>query len=95
MRRYVNSKGKPIRLTTHDRIQEFKKYESLAGETLEVVKWIGTTRHMVKSSRWTTCWTVPDSLSNALKLLYDTSDDEVAKLVRKINKSKGLPRGRR
>jgi hypothetical protein len=43
-----------------------------------------TRRHMVKSSRWTT-----------LKLLYDTSDDEVAKLVRKINKSKGLPRRRR
>lgn len=94
MRRYVVRKGRRYRLTTHDRIQEFKKYESLAGETLEAVKWIGNQASHEGNL------TVEDVLDGAglfeyaLRLMYDKSDDEVARLVRKINKSKGLPKRR-
>ena len=94
MRRFINTKGKRKRLSTHDRIQEFKKYESLAGETLEAVKWIGNQATHGQELSVDDVLDGAGLLEYALKLLYDTSDDEVAKLVRKINKSKGLPRRR-
>ncbi len=95
MRRFVNTKGRRVRLSTHVRIQEFKKHESLPGETLEAVKWIGNQGTHGQELTVNDVLDGAGLLEYALKLLYDTSDDEVAKLVRKINKSKGIPRTRR
>jgi len=94
VRRYVNTNGRRHRLSLHDRIHEFKRTRTTVGETLEAVKWIGNqASHNDKLS-------VQDVLQGAqlfeyaLGLLYDKSPEQHAKLVRKINKLRRLPKPR-
>lgn len=89
----VNHKRK--RLSTHQRIQEFKKYDHQVGETLEAVKWIGNTGSHETDMTATQVLDGADMLIYALRLLYDTSDDEMQRKVRSINKRRGVPTKRK
>lgn len=94
MRRYVTRNGRKHRLSTHARIQEFKGRDKLVGDTLEAVKWIG---NQASHEELLTIDDVLDGaglLEHALRLMYDKSSDEAARLVRKINKSRGIPKRR-
>lgn len=93
VRKTMTSKGQRTRLTTHARILEFKKQNAKVGDTLEAVKWIGnqgshddvTVEEVLAGAA---------ILEYALRLLYDKTDSDIAKLVKKINAAKRVPRKR-
>jgi hypothetical protein len=90
--RFVISKGKRSRVTTHVRIVKLKKSKLDAGEALEAVKWIGN------SGSHEDTLTVSDVLDSAvmfgraLRLIYNRSDQELQRRIRAVNKAKGIPR---
>lgn len=95
MRRFVISKAsKRVRLSTHQRIDEFRKHESVAAETLMAVKWIGNEGSHEGSLTVGDVLDGAELLAHALRLLYDRTEEEMARKVRAINRRKGLPRAR-
>lgn len=85
-------KGKDVPLKTHNRIDLFRRDNPGVAAILEAVKWIGnqgshedvlTQRDVLEGARL---------LEHALRALYDTSADEIARRVRTINEAKGVRR---
>ena len=77
MRRFVNRDHKRVRLSTHMRIQEFKKYAGSAGDALEAVKWIGNSGSHDDELTATDVLDGVDLLRHALRSLYDKEDERV------------------
>ncbi len=84
------TKGKHVPLKTHNRIDLFRKDDPGVAAILEAVKWIGnqgshedvlTQRDVLEGASF---------LEHALKALYDTSAEEIARRVRAINEAKGV-----
>ena len=84
------TKGKDVPLKTHNRIDLFRKDNPEVAAILEAVKWIGnqgshedvlTQRDVLEGASF---------LEHALKALYDTSADEIARRVRAINEANRL-----
>lgn len=87
----INKNHKRVKLQTHDRIVLLRSKNPRASEILEAVKWIGNQGS--HNSRPLTVGEVLDGadlLAHALMILYDTTDREIARKVRAINKAKGL-----
>jgi hypothetical protein len=95
VRRTVTKNGRRSPLKTHARILEFKKGNQLAGDTLEAVKWIGNQGSHESDLTAGDILDGAELLEYALRLLYDKSDAAIARRVKAINKSKGLPRRRK
>jgi hypothetical protein len=93
VRRFNTAPGrKRRRLPTHTRIVEFSARKPAAADALMAVKWIGnegshadglTTRDVLDGA---------DMLAHALRLLYDTSADDLQRRIRSVNKKRGLPK---
>lgn len=91
-----NKQHKRYRLSLHQRIAAFEKRNHTAATALEAVKWLGnegshnssllTASHCVESA---------DYLNHALRLLYDTTDAELVRKARAVNKARGVSRSRR
>lgn len=89
----ISKRGNRVRLNTHDRILLLKQKNVRAGETLEAVKWIGNQgSHDGGKLTATDVLDGAELLAYALKLLYDTTEVDIARRVKAINKSKGLRR---
>ena len=86
--------GNNKRLHAHQRLERLSARNSVAAEALMAVKWIGN------EGSHTDALTVGDvldgaeMLGSALRALYDTSDEEVRRLVRETNNAKGVLKGR-
>ncbi len=94
MPRFQILNGKRRRLSTHERITEFRKYEGVA-DSLEAVKWIGNQGSHESALSATDVLDGAELLNYALKGLYDTSDNEIQRRIRDVNKRRGLPRKRK
>lgn len=84
------------RLTTQQRIVLLKSVDPLAAASLEAVKWVGNQgSHGSVSLTATDCIESAEYLAHALRLLYDKTDDEIARRVKAVNRSKGVRRRRK
>jgi hypothetical protein len=92
---FRNTNGRRRRLSTHERIKEFERYEGEVADTLEAVKWIGNQGSHETNISATGVLDGAELLSYALKQLYDNSDAEIRRRVRAVNKRRGLPRKKR
>jgi hypothetical protein len=92
--RFRNSKGQRTRLTTHNRIKEFRNHEPTAADALEAVKWIGNQGSHEAGLTATDVLDGADLLSHALKILYDSTEREMRRRIRAVNRRRGLPRNR-
>jgi hypothetical protein len=95
MPRFRNANGKRLRLTTDQRIRQFRRYELSAADALEAVKWIGNQGSHEASLNPTDVLDGADLLNHALKILYDRSQEEMERRIRAVNKRRGLPRSKR
>lgn len=92
--RIVN--GRRVRMSTHQRILVFKSKQPTAATSIEAVKWLGNEgSHRSFTLTATHCVESAEYLNHALRTLYDTSDAELYKKARAINKAKGLGRSHR
>lgn len=91
-RRFEVKKHQRVRLTTHQRIEEFKRVQSEAAEVLEAVKWIGNEGSHAAELGIADVLEGADFLSYALRLLYDHKDEQLAKRIRSINRTRGVGR---
>jgi hypothetical protein len=89
--RFSKSSTKRIRMSTHQRIATFRNKHADAADALEAVKWIGNegshagelgVKDVLEGAR---------ILGFALRLIYDDEDQQIARRIRKVNKSRGLP----
>jgi hypothetical protein len=92
VKRFVIKNHKRRRLTTHERITEFKRYDPQVGDVLEAVKWIGNAGSHERQLSATDVIDGAELLGYALRLLYDKSDAEMERRIRAVNKRKGLPK---
>jgi len=95
MPRFRNSNGKRWRIPTDVRIKEFRRFEDQVADTLEAVKWIGNQGSHESGLSATDVLDGADLLGSALKQLYDTSEEEIQRRVRAVNKRRGLPPNKR
>lgn len=90
---FIDRRGKRVRLSTHDRIREFKAIQPSASEALEAVKWVGNQgSHSSSVLTSSDCIQSAEHLEHALRILFDTKDVELARRARAINKAKGVKR---
>jgi Domain of unknown function (DUF4145) len=94
MRRYRNADGKRLRISTDQRIKEFRHYEWSAADALEAVKWIGNQGSHEAGLSATDVLDGSDLLSRALKILYDRGEEEMERRIRAVNRRRGLPRNK-
>lgn len=95
IRRYETRGGSRFRLSTHKRIQEFKKKAPVAGDALEAVKWIGNSGSHDDELTTTDVLNGVDLLRHALRVMYDKEDLLVQKRIKAINKARGIPKSRK
>lgn len=95
VRRFPPGKRKSKdRLTTHRRIEEFKKIKPDVAEILMAVKWIGNSGSHESGLKIRDVLDGVRLLTHAVELLYDKRHVELSRLAGKINRQKGLPRPR-
>jgi len=83
-------------LATHVRIGVLKVKQPLVATSLEAVKWVGNQgSHGSSSLTSSDCVESAQYLDHALRVLYDTTDAELVKKARAINKAKGVKRSRK
>ena len=92
IRRFEVVGGKRRRISAHRRIEEFRKRNAPAGDALMAVKWIGNEGSHADALTSQDVLAGADVLGHALRLLYDTSAEELKQLIRRTNKAKGLPK---
>jgi hypothetical protein len=88
----INKAGKREPLRTHARIETFRKTRQKAGDALLAVKWIGNVGSHDSELSTSDVLNGASMLGYALRLLYDKTDVEIEREVRKVNARKGLPR---
>lgn len=88
--RVVNHKRK--RLSTQERITEFKRDETTVGEALEAVKWIGNHGSHEDTLTVGDVLEGAEILAYALRIFYDRADEEIERKVKAVNRRRGLPR---
>jgi hypothetical protein len=87
--RKTNSSRK--RMTTHTRIEALRATRPDVADVLEAVKWIGNVGSHPESLTTKDVLEGAALLEHALKLVYDTSDKEIARLAKRVNKRRGRP----
>lgn len=90
--RYRNAKGKRLRIPAGSRIKAFEARKPKPAEALMAVKWIGNEGSHTDDLPLVDVLDGADMLGMALRLLYDTTEAELRRRIRSINKTKGLPR---
>lgn len=90
--RFKVQNHKRRRLSTQERITEFKKYEPTVGDALEAVKWIGNHGSHEDTLTVSDVLDGAEILAYALRLFYDRTDEEIERKVRAVNKRRGLPK---
>ncbi len=87
--------GKRRTLSTHERIAALKAKQPVAATSLEAVKWVGNQgSHASFQLTATDCVESALYLDHALRVLYDTSDAEIIKKAKAVNRAKGIKRRR-
>jgi hypothetical protein len=77
-------------ISLHDRIVAFRKSQPEVADLLEAVKWIGNDGSHESGLKAQEVLIGARILETALKLLYETSDPELERQVKKIIKNKGI-----
>ena len=91
----LTKKGKRRTLSTHERIAALKAKQPVAATSLEAVKWVGNQgSHASFQLTATDCVESALYLDHALRVLYDTSDAEIIKKAKAVNRAKGIKRRR-
>lgn len=88
----LTKKNTRQRLTAHARIEEFKPKNLAASEAMMAVKWMGNDGTHYSGMTATDVLEGATVLQLALKAIYDKSGAETLKLIKAINKAKGLPK---
>jgi hypothetical protein len=92
-RRVIDRKsGKSVPTTLHARIEEFRKKQPDVADVLLAVKWIGNEGTHGQEMSVADAELCAHALEAALEALYGRNDAELLKLVREINRRKGLRR---
>jgi Domain of unknown function (DUF4145) len=81
MRRYTRKNGKLIRISTHQRITEFKKRDLEAGEALEAVKWIGNSGSHGDSLTASDVLDGAEFLEYRFRLIYNKNDQGLRRRI--------------
>ena len=76
-------------MNTHDRIEALQTKEPEVAATLEAVKWIGNACSHTQTLSIQDVLEGAALLERALRQIYDTSDEELARLAKQINKRRG------
>jgi hypothetical protein len=79
------------RMTTHARIEALRSTRPDVADALEAVKWIGNVGSHQESPPTKDVLEGSALLEHALKLVYDASEKEIARLVKQVNKRRGRP----
>jgi hypothetical protein len=77
------------RLTTHARIEALRSSRPEVAEVLEAVKWIGNSGSHPQQLTTQVVLEGAVLLEHALKLVYDSSSKDIARLAKKINRRRG------
>lgn len=92
-RRYTTTKaGKRKRLTTHERIESFRKREPQVSDVLEAVKWIGNAGSHDDALTVGQVAEGAGYLALALRLLYDRTEAALLASAQAVNKRRGVRR---
>jgi hypothetical protein len=87
----INKNRKREQLITHDRIVAFKKVQPKAADALLAVKWIGNVGSHDSTLTVSDILNGAEMLGYALRLLYDKTDAEIEREIRRVNARKGRP----
>lgn len=79
------------RMTTHARIEALRTTRPDVADVLEAVKWIGNVGSHAEAPTTKDVLEGAALLEHSLKLVYDTSDKEIARLAKRVNKRRGRP----
>jgi len=86
-------KTKRINYKLHERILLFQKKNNAVGELLLAVKWIGNEgSHELNTLSRSDMIVAYEILAQCLDKIYNKIPDEIIKIAKKINKSKGIKR---
>ncbi len=80
------------RLSTHARIELLREKKSVVADVLEAVKWIGNEGSHEDVLSVVDVLRGAALLEKAVHLIYDTSEADLLRLAKEINKKKGLSR---
>jgi hypothetical protein len=94
VRRFEIRNHKRNRLSTHNRILEYRRYESGIADILMAVKWIGNTGSHEGDITAGDVLEGAEILGHALRLRFDTTTEEMERRITRINKRKGIPKKR-
>lgn len=88
--RFQIQKHKRVRLTTHARLLDFKKYENSIVDAFMAVKWIGNQGSHEDTLNVGDLLTAAEILKFGLEALYGDSEAEMARKIKNILKQKGV-----
>ena len=88
--RFKIEKRKRVRLTTHQRLVDFKHYEGSVADIFMAVKWIGNQGSHEDSLTVADIAQATEILNFGLEILYGDGDREIEKKINKILKGKGI-----
>lgn len=91
----ITKKRTRRRLSAHERIEVFELKSKAAADAMMAVKWIGNDGTHESDMSVADVLEGATVLQLALKAVYDKSDAETLKLIKGINKTKGLPKKKR
>lgn len=78
-------------MTTHARIEALRTTRPDVADVLEAVKWIGNVGSHAEAPSTKDVLEGAALLEHSLKLVYDASDKEIARLAKRVNKRRGRP----
>lgn len=84
----INRNKKRVKLSLHNRIEEFKKKSSALADLLMAIKWLGNAGSHITAITSNDILDAYEMMEHLLAEIYDPPAKNLAKLAKQINQSK-------